>query len=203
MEAAGEPLDESNADTDPLAQFGRWFDDAASVTASPEAMAVASADPAGRPSVRMLLLKSFGADGFVFYTNYGSRKGRELAENPYAALLFHWEPLGRQVRIEGPVARTGDDESDAYFATRARGSQLGARASRQSRPVDDRRALDAQVEVEAARFADAEVQRPPWWGGIRVTPSSYEFWQRREDRLHDRLLYTPSVPGWRITRLQP
>ncbi len=203
MEATGEPLDESTADADPLVQFGHWFDDAAAVMAMPEAMAVASADPSGRPSVRMVLLKSFGADGFVFYTNYESRKGRELADNPYAALLFHWEPLGRQVRIEGPVTRVGDAESDAYFATRARGSRLGAQASRQSNPIDDRRSLEEAVAAVDARFAAMDVPRPAWWGGIRLTPTSYEFWQHREDRLHDRVLYTPFDGGWRITRLQP
>jgi pyridoxamine 5'-phosphate oxidase len=203
VEATGAPLDEATADPDPLVQFGRWFEDAGAVTAMPEAMAVATAEPDGRPSVRMLLLKSFGPEGFAFYTNYESRKGRELAENPHAALLFHWEALGRQVRVEGPVERVADEESDAYFATRARGSQLGARASRQSRPIGERRALDAHVDAVEARFAGTEVPRPPWWGGLRVRPQSYEFWQHREDRLHDRLLYTPADEGWRITRLQP
>jgi pyridoxamine 5'-phosphate oxidase len=203
MEATGAPLDESTVDADPLVQFGRWFEDAAGVMAMPEAMAVASVDARGRPSVRMVLLKSFGPDGFVFYTNYESRKGRELVENPYAALLFHWETLGRQVRIEGPVTRTSDAESDAYFATRPRGSQLGARASRQSRPIGDRRLLEAEVAAIDGRFADVEVPRPSSWGGFRVAPDSYEFWQHRADRLHDRLLYTPSGAGWGITRLQP
>jgi pyridoxamine 5'-phosphate oxidase len=203
MEATGEVLDESTVDPDPLVQFGRWYDDAAAVMAMPEAMAVASADRTGRPSVRMVLLKAFGPGGFVFYTNYESRKGRELLDNPQAALLFHWEPLGRQVRVEGPVERVGDDESDAYFATRARGSQLGARASRQSRPIDVRRTLEAEVATIDARFAGSDVPRPATWGGFRVAPRSYEFWQHREDRLHDRLLYTPSGGGWRITRLQP
>ena len=203
MEAVGEPLDESVVDPDPLLQFGRWFDAAAAVMPMPEAMAVASVDPAGRPSVRMVLLKSFGPEGFVFYTNYESRKGRELLDNPYAALLFHWELLARQVRIEGPVERTGDDESDAYFATRARGSQLGARASRQSRPIDERGSLEAEVAALDVRFAGVDVPRPLSWGGFRVAPASYEFWQHRADRLHDRLLYTPSDGAWRITRLQP
>ena len=203
MEATGEPLDESTVDADPLVQFGRWFEDAAAVMAMPEAMAVASADPAGHPSVRMVLLKSFGPDGFAFYTNYESRKGRELADNPFAALLFHWEPLGRQVRIEGRVERTGDNDSDAYFATRARGSQLGAQASRQSSPIEGRRSLEAEVASLDARFAGVEVPRPSWWGGFRLAPHSYEFWQHREDRLHDRLLYARSDGGWNITRLQP
>jgi pyridoxamine 5'-phosphate oxidase len=203
MEATGDPLDESTVDPDPVVQFGRWFDDAGAVMEMPEAMAVATADPRGRPSVRMLLLKSFGPDGFVFFTNYESRKGRELADNPQAALLFHWQPLGRQVRVEGPVERIVGKESDAYFATRARGSRLGALASRQSQPIGDRRALEAQVEAVEAGLEGTEVPRPPWWGGLRVSPTSYEFWQHREDRLHDRLLYTPADGGWRITRLQP
>jgi pyridoxamine 5'-phosphate oxidase len=199
----GEPLDEAEVDADPLVQFGRWYDEAASVVASPESMAIATSDLDGRPSVRMVLLKAFGPEGFSFFTNFESRKGRELTEYPEAALLFHWEPLGRQVRIEGAVARVGDDQSDAYFASRPRESQLSAFASRQSRPVEDRQTLETEVELLRERFADREVPRPPWWGGFRVAPRSYEFWQRRDNRLHDRLLYTPEAAGWRLTRLQP
>jgi pyridoxamine 5'-phosphate oxidase len=198
-----EPLDERTVDPDPLAQFGRWFDRAATVTASPEAMAVATADSDGRPSVRMLLLKSWGEDGFTFFTNYDSRKGHQLADNPHASLLFFWESLGRQVRIEGPADRTSAEESDAYFGTRHRESQVGAHASRQSRPIESRQALDRQVGEFEAEFAGRPVPRPPWWGGVRITPSSFEFWQQRDHRLHDRLRYTPDGEGWSITRLQP
>ncbi|MGA8726266.1 MAG: pyridoxamine 5'-phosphate oxidase [Acidimicrobiales bacterium] len=199
----GEPLDEADVDADPLVQFGRWYDEAASVVTSPESMAIASSDLDGRPSVRMVLLKAFGPEGFSFFTNFESRKGRELSENPEAALLFHWEPLGRQVRIEGVVERVGDEQSDAYFASRPRESQLSAFGSRQSRPVEDRQTLETEVELLRERFADREVPRPPWWGGFRLVPRSYEFWQHRENRLHDRLLYTPDAAGWRLTRLQP
>ena len=197
------PLRDGDVDPDPLVQFGRWFDEAASVVANPEAMAVATAEPDGRPSVRMVLLKSWGEDGFVFHTNYASRKGGELAANPVAALLFHWEPLGRQVRMEGTAERTGDEESDAYFATRPLGGQIGAWASRQSAVIDDRRLLDDRVAELTAEYAGRAVPRPPWWGGIRVRPSSYEFWQHRDDRLHDRLRYVPGARGWEVERLQP
>jgi pyridoxamine 5'-phosphate oxidase len=200
---AFEPLLESHADPDPLVQFGRWFDDAATVVPNPEAMAVASVGRDGRPSVRMVLLKSWGEDGFVFHTNYDSQKGRELAQNPHAALLFYWEPRGRQVRIEGAVERTGEEESDAYFATRPRGGQIGAYASHQSEVVGSRALLDTMVSARAAEFAGQEVPRPPWWGGVRVRPQVYEFWQNRDDRLHDRLRYEPAPDGWRMARLQP
>ena len=199
----GESLDEAGADPDPLVQFGRWFDDAAAVTASPEAMAVASADRDGRPSVRMVLLKSWGPEGFVFFTNYDSRKGHELSGNPFASLLFYWEQLGRQVRIEGPVERTTGEESDAYFASRPFASQVGAYASHQTRTIESRAALDAQVEAFASEYQGNPVPRPPWWGGMAITPRSFEFWQLGRDRLHDRLLYTPGTDGWSIERLQP
>jgi pyridoxamine 5'-phosphate oxidase len=198
-----EPLLEGTADPDPLVQFGRWFDDAAKVMTSPEAMAVASADAQGRPSARMVLLKAWGEEGFVFHTNYDSRKGRELTENPHAALLFYWEPIGRQVRIEGPVERTDGRESDAYFLTRPRGGQISAYASHQSRAIEDRGRLDARVEMVQADYAGREVPRPAWWGGLRVSPRVFEFWQNREDRLHDRLRYAGGSGGWEITRLQP
>jgi len=165
-----EPLLEDGVDPDPLVQFGRWFDDAATVVASPEAMAVATVDPDGHPSVRMVLLKAWGADGFVFHTNFDSRKGHELAVNPHASLLFYWEPRGRQVRIEGTVERTDDLESDAYFTTRPPGGQIGAHASHQSQPIADRSMLDRRVEEVKARYAGGPVPRPPWWGGLRVRP---------------------------------
>jgi pyridoxamine 5'-phosphate oxidase len=198
-----EPLLEGTVDPDPLAQFGRWFDDAAGVMTSPEAMVVASADAQGRPSARMVLLKAWGEEGFVFHTNYDSRKGRELTDNPHAALLFYWEPIGRQVRIEGPVERTDGRESDAYFLTRPRGGQISAYASHQSRAIEDRGRLDARVEALQAEYAGRDVPRPAWWGGLRVSPRVFEFWQNREDRLHDRLRYAGGSAGWEVTRLQP
>lgn len=164
---------------------------------------MATADGAGRPSARMVLLKEWGPDGFVFYTNYESRKGIELADNPRAALLFHWPPLGRQVRIEGPVTMVSAAASDAYHACRPRGSQLSARASRQSRPVADRAALEARVEQVRREVGEGDVRRPPWWGGYRVVPESFEFWQLGHDRLHDRIAYHRQGDTWRIERLQP
>jgi pyridoxamine 5'-phosphate oxidase len=197
------PLSEQQAAPDPLVQFGRWFDDARLVVDDPEAMAVASVDAHGRPSVRMVLLRGWDHRGFVFHTNYDSRKGTELAGNPEAALLFHWGPRGRQVRIEGSAGQTSADESDAYFATRPRGAQIAAWASRQSRTIESRQALDAEVRTFEAEYAGRDVPRPPRWGGIRVEARSFEFWQNREDRLHDRLRYTRQADGWRIERLQP
>jgi pyridoxamine 5'-phosphate oxidase len=196
-------LDERTVDPDPRVQFGRWYERAAEVVDAPEAMAVATADADGRPSVRMVLLKSWDADGFVFYTNYDGRKSRDLAANPEAALLFYWEPLGRQVRIEGPATRTTDAESDDYYASRAVGSRIGAHASHQSLPVANRAALDAAVDHWTAAFAGGDVPRPPWWGGWRITPRAYEFWQLGIDRLHDRVRYEADGSGWVIRRLQP
>jgi pyridoxamine 5'-phosphate oxidase len=203
MADISEPLLESQVDPDPVVQFGRWFADAGEVVAHPEAMAVASVDPDGRPSVRMVLLKAWGDDGFIFHTNYTSRKGRALAANPRAALLFHWDPRGRQVRIEGTAEPTGDEESEAYFATRPRGAQIGAYASHQSEPVESRQALDARTHQLEEAYAGRPVPRPPWWGGIRIRPDLYEFWQNRDDRLHDRLVYRPGPGGWSLVRLQP
>jgi len=196
-------VDERTVDPDPVVQFARWFARAAEVVAAPEAMALATADADGRPSARMVLLKSWGPDGFVFYTNYDGRKSHDLAANPEAALLFYWEPLGRQVRIEGHVARTSPEESDAYYATRDLGSRVGAYASHQSRPVAGRGELDAAVAHWTAEFGDGEVPRPPWWGGWRLQPRAYEFWQQGQHRLHDRVRYETAGPGWTITRLQP
>ncbi len=196
---------EGDVDPDPLVQFGRWFDDAAEVMDAPEAMAVATVGPDGRPSLRMVLLKQWDEAGFVFHTNYDSRKGRELAGQPQAALLLYWEPRGRQVRIEGPVERTTADESDRYFTTRPPGGQIGAHASHQSRVIASREALDRRFRACEAEYADDPVPRPDWWGGVRVRPTSFEFWQNRRDRLHDRLAYRPGGDGngWRIERLQP
>jgi pyridoxamine 5'-phosphate oxidase len=186
-----------------LVQFGQWYEDAATVVAAPEAMAVATADGDGRPSVRMVLLKEWGEDGFVFHTNRDSRKGRDLDDNPCAALLFHWAPRGRQVRIEGSTGVVDAERSDAYFATRPRGAQIGAWASHQSRSIADRGGLEAAVAAVTVEYADRPIPRPPWWGGVRVVPGVFEFWQNRDDRLHDRLRYTPSGGAWRIERLQP
>jgi len=191
------PLNETDVAGDPLAQFHRWLDEARDGVRVPEAMALATADGDGAPSVRMVLLKQADERGFVFFTGYESRKGRDLAANPRAALLFHWDALGRQVRIAGTVERLGEDESDAYFTTRPLGAQAAARGSRQGAPVGSREELE-----EAARSAGPG-NRPDWWGGYLLQPHSYEFWQHREDRLHDRLRYEPDGTGWRIVRLAP
>jgi pyridoxamine 5'-phosphate oxidase len=199
------PLLEEDVDPNPLQQFLAWFDEARDAgVPMPEAAAVATADSAGSPSVRMVLVKQFDERGFVFFSNYGSRKGQELAVNPRAALLFHWQPLGRQVRIEGPVKRTSAEESARYVHSRPRGSQLSALASPQSRPVDSRQALEERVFELAARHAGGELPLSEEWGGYRVSPESFEFWQHRDDRLHDRLRYRPTSDGrWRIERLGP
>jgi pyridoxamine 5'-phosphate oxidase len=189
---------------DPLEQFGRWFGEAQAAVEVPEAMALATAAASGAPSVRMVLLKSFDERGLVFYSHYPSRKGRELEENPQAALLFHWRPLGRQVRVEGRVERLTDEESDAYFATRPRDAQVGALASRQSDPLESRSELyDRLAELEGD-LAGAPVPRPPTWGGYLIVPEAWEFWQHRASRLHDRFRYEPEPGGgWALERLFP
>ena len=197
-------LTEADAAADPLAQFARWFDEAlAAGLPEPNAMTLATATPDGRPSARVVLLKGFDERGFVFFTNRHSRKGRELAANPYAALAFFWPELERQVRVEGAVAPTGDEESDAYFASRPLASRLGAWASSQSEVIAGREVLDRAVEELAARFG-GEVPRPPHWGGYRLSPEAVEFWQGRPSRLHDRLRYARRPDGgWRRERLAP
>jgi len=189
---------------DPFALFDTWFEEAkASEPNDPNAMALATADAAGRPSVRMVLLKGHGADGFVFYTNREGRKAGDLHANAHAALLFHWKSLRRQVRIEGTVRRATEAESDAYFASRSRDSQLGAWASDQSRPLDARETFEARVEAVRAKFEGGGVPRPPFWGGYRVIPSAIEFWQDREYRLHERRLFTRMDGGWSEGLLYP
>ncbi len=200
-----EPLREEDVDPDPVGQFRVWFAAAAEAgVRMPEAAAVATAANDGAPSVRMVLVKQADADGFVFYTNYESRKARELAVNSAAALLFYWDPLGRQVRIEGEVQRTTAQESEAYIRSRARGSQLSALSSPQSRPIASRALLETRVAELADRYADAELPLPEAWGGFRLTPHTFEFWQNRNDRLHDRLLYRRRPEGgWAMERLAP
>jgi pyridoxamine 5'-phosphate oxidase len=205
MTEADTPLSEEDLDPDPVAQFRRWFEEAKAAGAfQPEAAAVATATPDGTPSVRMVLVKRADRTGFVFYSNYESRKGRELAANPRAALMFHWDVLGRVVRLEGAVQRTTREESIAYAHSRPRGSQLSALASPQSRPVSDRHWLEQRVAELAERHAGGVIPLSDTWGGFRLTPERFEFWQHRESRLHDRLLYTPaSGGGWKVERLAP
>jgi pyridoxamine 5'-phosphate oxidase len=181
---------------DPFALFDDWFAEAReSEPNDPEAMALATADTAGDPTVRMVLLKAHGPAGFTFYTNLGSEKGQQLQENPSAALLFHWKSLRRQVRIEGEVERVSDEEADAYFATRSRDSQLGAWASDQSRPLESRAQFEARYEEMKQRFDGAEVPRPPYWGGFRLVPRIFEFWQDRAHRLHERRVFLAQDGG--------
>ena len=190
--------------TDPFSLFDAWFAEArASEPNDSNAMALATVDGRGQPSVRMVLLKGHGPEGFVFYTNGESRKAADLAASPRAALLFHWKSLRRQIRIEGPVAPVSDAESDVYFASRGRDSQLGAWASDQSRPLDSRATFEARFAQVQARFEGGDVPRPPHWGGWRVTPSQIEFWQDRAHRLHERRLFVQADGGWREGLLFP
>ncbi|MCW2799030.1 MAG: pdxH [Aeromicrobium sp.] len=197
-------LDEAAAGDDPLALFGRWLDEAvASQLHEPNAMALATATPDGRPSVRIVLLKGFDAGGLRFFTNYDSRKGLELGANPRAAAVLLWHPLQRQVRVEGPVSVLDGADSDAYFASRPRGAQIGAVASPQSQPIEGREALEERVAEVERLFEGTGVERPPVWGGYRLGLESVEFWQGREDRLHDRLRFERRGDGWTRERLAP
>jgi pyridoxamine 5'-phosphate oxidase len=197
-------LDRIDLDPDPIVQFNAWFEETlAADLHEPNAMIVATATPEGSPSARTVLLKGYDERGFVFYTNYEGRKARELEANPQCALLFYWGELERQVRVEGRASRISDKESDAYFASRPRGSRLGAWASQQSRPVEYRSILEERVRALEAEYESLEIPRPPFWGGYRVEPEVVEFWQGRESRLHDRLVYEWTGDGWQIERLQP
>ncbi|WUC16592.1 pyridoxamine 5'-phosphate oxidase [Streptomyces sp. NBC_00564] len=205
-----EGLAETELAAHPMEQFARWFGQAAQAAAQgvvyePNAMVVATADSEGRPSSRTVLLKQYDEQGFVFYTNYGSRKALDLATNPYVSLLFPWHPMARQVIVTGTARRTGRDETAAYFRTRPHGSQLGAWASAQSTVIRSRAELDASYAELSARYPEGEqVPVPPDWGGFRVAPQTVEFWQGRENRLHDRLRYVAGADGsWTVERLSP
>lgn len=202
-EQTDRPLDPGDLSADPFEQFAVWLEAALETHKGwPNAMTLATADADGRPSARIVLLKGVDHSGFTFFTNYSSRKGRELTDNPFAALVFYWPLLGRQVRVTGSVTQVSAAESDAYFATRPRDSQLGAWASQQSSPVAGHEELEAALEDAARRFPD-DVPRPGNWGGFRLFPDAFEFWKSRPNRLHDRFLYEPDGLEWSLTRLSP
>ena len=197
-------LAKSDVTANPIEQFRLWFDEVgAAGLHEPNAMTVATASPEGSPSARVVLLKGYDERGFVFYTNYEGRKAGDLEANPRCALLFYWGELERQVRVEGWAYRVSDEESDAYYASRPRGSRLGALVSEQSRPIDDRATLERRLRELEQEYEGREVPRPSNWGGYRVAPETIEFWQGRENRLHDRLIYRRSNGGWNLERLQP
>ncbi len=197
-------LHEKDCDPDPFKQFDRWFAEAKKLSLQyPEAMALATATPSGAPSVRMVLLKGVDANGFCFFTNYESRKGDELAQNPQVSLLFYWEPYERQIRIEGRIEKLTEAESYAYFSSRPRGSRIGAWASAQSSVLKSREELERRVQEYEKKFAKDDIPLPPYWGGYRCVPHAIEFWQGRVNRLHDRLLFTRDTEGWTRVRLSP
>jgi pyridoxamine 5'-phosphate oxidase len=203
---ASDVFDERSVDPDPYRQFASWYADAEVATEDKAAaMTIATASPDGHPSARVVLLRGFDERGLVFYTNYDSRKAEELEANPYAAALFYWPQLDRQVRAEGPVTRVAHDESVEYFAGRPRGHQVGAWASPQSAPIADRAFLESLFDEAETRFADpsVDVPLPPFWGGYRLEPELFEFWVNRADRLHDRIRYRKAGDGWVIDRLAP
>lgn len=197
------PLDISQCDPNPFVQFHTWFDEAKGEMDERDAVSLSTSSTSGQPSTRMVLMRHVDDHSFGWYTNYESRKGRELEENPFAAILWYCEPRGRQIRIEGHVEKMSGAESDAYFATRARGSQLGAHASHQSSVLGSREELEARVRDFDIEFADRDVPRPEFWGGYRLTPERFEFWQHREDRLHDRVVYLADEGAWRLERQSP
>jgi pyridoxamine 5'-phosphate oxidase len=197
------PLELADCDPNPFVQFRRWFDEAEGEMLDRAAVSVATSTSDGKPSTRMVLLRHVDDTSVGWYTNYESRKGRELEENPFAAVLWYCEPLGRQVRIEGDVAKMSETESDAYFATRERGSQLGAHASAQSRVIASREELEQRVRELDVEFQGRDVARPKFWGGYRLTPNRFEFWQHRDSRLHDRVVYLSSTNGWTLERQAP
>jgi pyridoxamine 5'-phosphate oxidase len=203
-EYQGLVLEPDDCDPDPIVEVRRWLQAAiAAELPTPNAMTLATVDDRGRPAARIVLLKEIDDRGLVFYTNYDSRKGRDLAAHPFAALVLFWEPLHRQIRVEGSIERVSPAESDAYFASRPRGSQLGAIASPQSQPLPDRATLEARVASLAAAHGDAPLPRPPHWGGYRVIPDLVELWQGQPSRLHDRVAYRLGPTGWTRSRLSP
>jgi len=196
-------MDERDLDDDPMVALGGWLHAAEGVSSRPDAMTLATATPDGRPSARVVLLRGLDGRGLVFFTNRTSRKGTELEENPRAALVLHWPELGRQVRIEGSVERVDEDESRAYWETRARRSRIAAWASPQSQPLADRAALGELYRAATTRFGEGTVPLPDFWGGYRVVPDAVEFWTHQDDRLHDRIRYERTTDGWRRERLAP
>jgi pyridoxamine 5'-phosphate oxidase len=195
----------SDADPDPIKQFARWFQDSLAAEPDlPEAASLSTAGADGRPSARIVLLKDFDEQGFVFYSNYESRKGRDLNENPHAVLVFHWRQLKRQISITGRVDKVSREQSEAYYKRRPRGSQIGAHASRQSQVISSRKVLEEHFREITAEYEGKEILLPSYWGGYRLHPETLEFWQGRPDRLHDRLFYTRQSDGsWQIERLSP
>ena len=201
---SSQTLDEKDVNADPIMQFEKWFKEAVdSKVHEPNAMTVCTATKEGKPSARILLLRNFNESGFVFYTNYTSRKGTEIMENPNCALLFFWPELERQVRIEGVLTKQTSDESDIYFNTRPRTSKLGAWTSAQSKVIDNRKVLDEEYDLLSKKYPDETVPRPPHWGGYILKPSTIEFWQGRPSRLHDPILFVQENNKWKIQRLAP